>query len=40
MVGDDYARLGKWVRMLGFRGHFSSKSRKYSITLGALRRAR
>ena len=26
--------------MLGFRGHFSSKSRKYSITLGALRRAR
>lgn len=26
--------------MLGFRGHFSSKSRRYSITLGGLRRAR
>jgi hypothetical protein len=41
--GDDpgpYARLGKWVHMLGFRGHFATKSRRYSITLGALRRAR
>ncbi len=35
-----YDRLGKWVHMLGFRGHFSTKSRRYSITLGALRRAR
>ena len=35
-----YALLGKWAHMLGFRGHFSSKSRRYSITLGALRRAR
>lgn len=26
--------------MLGFRGHFSTKSRSYSITLGALCRAR
>jgi hypothetical protein len=26
--------------MLGFGGHFSTKSRRYSITLGALRRAR
>lgn len=26
--------------MLGFRGHFSTKSRHYSVTLGALRRAR
>jgi glycine/D-amino acid oxidase-like deaminating enzyme len=26
--------------MYGFRGHFASKSRRYSITLGALRRAR
>ncbi len=26
--------------MLGFRGHFSTKSRRYSITLGQLRRAR
>lgn len=38
--GGDYALLGKWVHMLGFRGHFSSKSRRYSITLGQLRRAR
>jgi len=37
---DAYLRLGKWVRMLGFRGHFSSKSKRYAITLGALRRAR
>jgi len=26
--------------MLGFRGHFSTKSRRYSLTLGSLRRAR
>ena len=26
--------------MLGFRGHFSTKSRRYSTTLGALREAR
>ncbi len=35
-----YERLGKWVHMLGFRGHFATKSRRYSVTLGALRRAR
>jgi hypothetical protein len=33
-------RLRKWARMLGFGGHFSSKSRRYSTTLDALRRAR
>src|SRR5918995_1533828 len=32
--------LRKWAHMLGFGGHFSSKSRRYSTTLGALRRAR
>ena len=37
---DHYALLGKWVHMLGFRGHFASKSRRYSMTLTALRRAR
>jgi hypothetical protein len=26
--------------MLGFRGHFSTKSRRYSTTLSALRQAR
>jgi hypothetical protein len=35
-----YELLGHWARMLGFRGHFATKSRRYSITLGQLRRAR
>jgi len=35
-----YRLLGKWTHMLGFRGHFSTKSRRYSVTLGQLRRAR
>ncbi|MFI0450721.1 replication initiator [Actinomadura sp. 6N118] len=33
-------RLTAWAHMLGFRGHFSTKSRRYSTTLGALRQAR
>jgi hypothetical protein len=33
-------RLRAWAHMLGFRGHFSTKSRRYSTTLGALRNAR
>jgi hypothetical protein len=33
-------RLRKWAHMLGFGGHFASKSRRYSTTLGALRQAR
>lgn len=33
-------RLSAWAHMLGFRGHFSSKSRRYSTTLGALRQIR
>ncbi|WP_407568257.1 replication initiation protein [Arsenicicoccus dermatophilus] len=37
---DTYALLGKWAHMLGFRGHFATKSRRYSVTLGRLRRAR
>ena len=35
-----YALLGKWADALGFRGHFASKSRRFSTTLGALRDAR
>jgi hypothetical protein len=35
-----YELLGKWVGMLGFRGHFATKSRRYSTTLGRLRSAR
>ncbi|SEO22241.1 replication initiator [Actinacidiphila rubida] len=33
-------RLRAWAHMLGFRGHFSTKTRRYSTTLGALRNAR
>ena len=36
----EYLRLRAWAHMLGFRGHFSTKSRRYSTTLGALRDAR
>ncbi|MGV9539425.1 replication initiator, partial [Streptosporangium sandarakinum] len=32
--------LRQWAHMLGYRGHFSTKSRRYSITLGELRQAR
>jgi hypothetical protein len=33
-------RLRAWAHMPGFRGHWSTKSRRYSTTMGALRRAR
>ncbi|MGX1243400.1 hypothetical protein RKD46_004504 [Streptomyces pseudovenezuelae] len=36
----EHLRLRAWAHMLGFRGHFSTKSRRYSTTLGALRNAR
>jgi hypothetical protein len=32
--------VGEWRHMLGFRGHFVTKSRRYSTTLGELRGAR
>lgn len=35
-----FAGLGRWTHTLGFRGHFVTKSRAYSTTLGALRAAR
>jgi hypothetical protein len=34
------AGLTRWTHMLGFRGHFSTKSRRFSVTLGCLRQAR
>ena len=34
------ARLERWTHMLGFRGHAFTKSRRFSTTFGALRRAR
>jgi hypothetical protein len=33
-------RLRPWAHMLGFRGHYSTRSRRYSTTLTALRQAR
>jgi hypothetical protein len=33
-------RLRAWAHMLGFRGHWSTKSRRYSTTMTTLRRAR
>ncbi|HYA50326.1 MAG TPA: replication initiator, partial [Streptosporangiaceae bacterium] len=32
--------LNRWTHMLGYRGHFLTKSRRYSVTFTALRRAR
>jgi len=34
-----YGLLSKRAHTLGFRGHFATKSRRYSVTLGQLRRA-
>ncbi|MCL2453997.1 MAG: hypothetical protein FWD18_01650 [Micrococcales bacterium] len=39
-VDSPYRLLRRWAHMLGFRGHFATKSRRYSVTLTALRRAR
>jgi Replication initiator protein, pSAM2 len=36
----EHLRLRPWAHMLGFRGHFSTKSRRYSTTLTKLRSAR
>ncbi len=35
-----YTLLHKWGHMLGFRGHFASKSRRYSTTLTRIRGVR
>ena len=37
LPGLESLRLAAWAHMLGFSGHFSTKSRAYSTTLGALR---
>ncbi|GAQ69705.1 hypothetical protein T45_01436 [Streptomyces turgidiscabies] len=41
-VDDAYPErmIAHWSHMLGFRGHFSTKSRSFSTTLGALRQVR
>jgi len=33
-------KLRRWAHMLGYRGHFTTKSRRYSTTFRALRAAR
>ena len=33
-------RFRQWAHMLGYGGHFLTKSRRYSVTFGALRTAR
>ena len=35
-----WSKLTRWLHMLGFRGHFATKSRRYSVTLGRLRSER
>jgi hypothetical protein len=35
--GEEYEGLRRWLHMAGFRGHFASKSRRYSTILGAIR---
>ena len=36
----DFQALRRWAHMLGYRGHFATKSRHYSTTMRALRAAR
>ena len=36
----EHLKLRHWAHTLGFRGHWLTKSRRYSTTLGALRAAR
>lgn len=35
-----HLRLRRWAHMLGFGGHYATRSRRYSLTLRALREAR
>jgi hypothetical protein len=37
---EDFKALRRWAHMLGYRGHFATKSRRYSTTMRALRSAR
>jgi len=39
-AGPDYERLADRYGTLGYRGHMLTKTRRYSTTFGALRRAR
>jgi hypothetical protein len=37
---EDFQALRRWAHMLGYGGHFATKSRRYSTTMRALRSAR
>lgn len=37
---EEYRALRRWAHMLGYRGHFATKGRRYSTTMRALRAAR
>ena len=37
---EDFKALCRWAHMLGYRGHFATKSRRYSTTMRALRAVR
>jgi hypothetical protein len=39
-LGPTRSRFCKWAHMLGYGGHFLTKSRRYSVTFGTLRAAR
>jgi len=39
-LGPTGSRFCKWAHMLGYGGHFLTKSRRYSVTFGQLRSAR
>jgi hypothetical protein len=38
--GGSLAGIGRWLHTLGYRGHITTKSRRYSITMTALRAIR
>jgi hypothetical protein len=40
LIDVELVGAARWAHMFGFRGHFSSKSRTFSTTMGALRAAR
>lgn len=37
LAANGMAGIGRWLHTLGYRGHITTKSRRYSTTMGALR---
>lgn len=40
LAGNGLSGIGRWLHTLGYRGHITSKSRRYSTTMTALRERR